>query len=160
MIRPVSLADAPRIAEIYNRFVLETTVSFEEEPLTVSQMEERIRAFSTNGSYSVYEVDGRVEGFCYAHPWKERPSYRHTLEVTIYLTEACQGKGVGTELMHRLIDHCRTIPAKALIACITAENEASVKFHAKMGFEKVSHFRAVGFKQGRWLDVVDMELLL
>lgn len=110
--------------------------------------------------YLVGEADGRVVGYCYAHPWKERPAYGHTLETTIYLSPGYTGRGLGRQLMLRLIDDCRALPhCRALIACITAENRASCVLHCRLGFEQVSCFRSVGHKFGRWLDVVDYELL-
>lgn len=101
-----------------------------------------------------------MAGYCYAHPWKERAAYSNTLETTIYLHPDFKGRGTGTALMDRLVADCRRMGFKALIACITGENEASIAFHRKLGFEQASLFRSVGYKHGRWLDVVDMELLL
>ena len=106
------------------------------------------------------EERGRVVGFCYAHPWKERAAYCNTLETTIYLDPSVHRQGVGTALMRQLIADCRAMGCRALIACITGENTSSIAFHSRLGFERVSLFRSVGYKMGRWLDVVDMELLL
>ena len=94
----------------------------------------RISEISSHYPYFVYEVDGRVVGYCYAHAWKE--------------------------LMQRLIGECRKEGYHALIACITARNEISNSLHLQLGFKPVSHFEKVGMKFGRWLDVFDYELLL
>ena len=110
--------------------------------------------------YLVWEEQGRVKGYCYAHPWKERPAYRHTLETTVYLDPACTGRGIGTRLMHALIGECRGRGAHALVACITAGNEPSCRLHRRLGFRQVSEFHDVGFKHGQWLGVVDYELRL
>lgn len=159
-IRPVTLDDARYIVDIYNHFVTETTVSFEMEPLTVEEMAARIRDTSAVFPYFVYEEDGKILGYCYAHQWKERGAYSKTLETTIYIHEDAARRGIGSMMVKHLVELCRTQGYHALIACITAENEASIRMHEKIGFRKVSEFKQVGCKFGRWLDVVDMELLL
>lgn len=159
MIRPVETKDIPQITEIYNSYILNGVESFETEPLTEEQMGNRIAGIHPRFPYYVAEEEGRVVGFCYAHPWKERAAYCHTLETTIYLRPDVKRHGTGTALMGVLIPECRRRGYKALIACITGENEASIAFHRKLGFEQVSLFRSVGYKMGRWLDVVDMEYI-
>lgn len=159
-IRAVQLSDAAAIAEIYHHYVAETTVSFELEPPTVEQMEERIRSISQAHPYYICEEAGRLLGYCYVHPWKDRQAYCHTMEVTIYLRPDAKGHGLGSRLMETLLAECRRRDYRALIACITAENTASVAFHKRFGFEPVSYFKVVGQKFGRWLDVVDLELVL
>ena len=163
IIRPVAEADATQITEIYNYYINETTISFETEPLKVDEMRNRIDDIAMRFPYFVATTQGdnRVVGYCYAHQWKERAAYGCTFEVTIYLDKDAKGHGLGTALMSRLIDECRKRgDCRALIACITAENTESLLFHSKMGFEKVSHFKEVGRKFNRWLDVVDMEMVL
>lgn len=160
MIRRVTLDDAARIAGIYNEYIEKTTISFETEPLTDDEMRDRIGVISSKYPYFVYETDGDVAGYCYVHEWKERKAYFHTLEVTIYLDGKFRGRGIGRELMSHLIDECRKDGHHVLIACITGDNEASIAFHRSLGFSEVSRFSEVGFKFGRWLDVVDMELKL
>lgn len=160
LVREVRLDDAPSIAHIYNRYVIETTVSFEFEPISVEEMRRRIEDIASSHPYFVCESDGQVCGYCYAHQWKERKGYRHTMETTLYVADEYRRKGVGSQLLARLIEACRTKGYHALIACITGGNEASIAIHSKFGFEKVSRFRQVGRKFGKWIDVVDMELLL
>jgi len=159
-IRPVTLDDAKDIADIYNYFITETTVSFETQPLTVKEMAARIRDISAVFPYFVYEEDGKILGYCYAHLWKERAAYSKTLETTIYLHKDATHRGIGSMMVNHLTDLCRTQGFHALIACITEGNEASIKMHEKIGFRKVSEYQQVGRKFGKWLDVVDMELLL
>ena len=160
MIRPVLVSDAQAIADIYSYFVMHTTVSFETEAPDAEEMEHRIRSISASCPYLVAEEDGKVVGYCYVHPWKERAAYSHTYETTIYLSPTVCHKGIGTQLMQRLIEECRTRGFHSLIACITAENRASILMHKKLGFHQVSDFKEVGRKFGRWLDVVDMEFIL
>lgn len=160
MIRRVDLSDAGEIASIYNDYILNSVVSFETEALTVEEMQQRICAFSSSFPYFVYEKDGHIAGYCYAHAWKSRAAYFATLETTVYIAPEFKGMGIGRDLMERLISECRSLGYSALIACITASNTGSINFHSRLGFEKVSHFKRVGYKFGRWLDVVDYELLL
>lgn len=161
MIREVQAeADAAAIAAIYNEYVLHTTISFETEPLTPQAMRARIENFAAHCPYLVYEVDGNISGYCYAHPWKERAAYAHTWETTIYLAPGIQGKGIGRALMQELISRCRAAGCRVLIACITQNNDRSCYFHESHGFRQASHFHAVGEKFGQVLDVVDYELRL
>lgn len=160
VVRRVCGSDAPAIADIYNRYVAETTVSFETETLSAAAMLERIRELCRDYPYFVAEIGGEVAGYCYAHPWKERAAYRLTWETTVYLRHGCGRRGIGRMLMGRLTDDCRSRGCRALIACITAENETSIAFHRSLGFMQVSRFEGVGYKFGRFLDVVDYELRL
>lgn len=161
MIRPVNSSDAQQITDIYNHYILTTTVTFEVEPLTTDQMADRIRAFSALGPYIVDEVDGKILGYAYAHQWKERAAYAHTWETTVYVAPDAHHAHVGSRLMEELIARCRRQPEIwTLIACITETNHASCLFHEYLGFEKVSHFKGVGMKMGQRLDVVDYQLTL
>ncbi|MCC8115020.1 MAG: N-acetyltransferase family protein [Bacteroidales bacterium] len=159
-IRQATRADAEQIAQIYDPYVRNTAISFETDPVTTEQMADRITEISAHGPYFVAEEHGRILGYAYAHPWKERAAYSLTLETTVYVSPTEKGRGIGTALMARLIDDCRRRGFTALIACITAENDASIIFHNRLGFEQVSHFHKVGYKLGRYHDVIDMELLL
>ncbi len=159
-IRPVTLEDAGAIVDIYNYFITDTTVTFEVQPLTVEKMAERIREISARFPYFVYEEDGRVLGYCYAHLWKERAAYSKTLETTVYLHKDATHRGIGSLMVNHLVDLCREQGYHALIACITEGNEASVRMHEKLGFRQVSEYKEVGRKFDEWLGVVDLELLL
>lgn len=160
LLRPVILADAGRIAAIYNKYIADTTITFETESVPVEVMRGRIDSVSSAFPYFVYEYDGEVLGYCYAHLWKEREAYSKTLETTVYLApEACH-QGIGSRLMRLLIEECRRQGYHALIACITADNLSSLQFHHRLGFRQVSRFSEVGRRFDRWLDVIDLELVL
>lgn len=160
MIRAVKSSDAEAIANIYNPCIAHTTITFETEAVSVEEMRHRIETISASFPYYVYEEDGQILGYCYAHLWKERAAYAHTLETTVYLASEAQGKGIGTLLMRHLIRECKMRGFHALIACITEGNAPSIRMHQKLGFKPVSHFEQVGNKFGKWLGVDDMELIL
>ncbi len=161
MIREVRESDAQAIVDIYNHYILNSTATFEVEPLSAGTMRRRVEEISRHCPYFVDErEDGRLAGYCYAHPWQTRAAYRLTLETTVYVSPDFRRQGVGRSLMRRLMDACRQRGYHALIACITAENEGSVGLHRSLGYEQVALFREVGVKFGRTLDVVDMEFLL
>lgn len=160
MIRRVKLQDAKAITTIYNEYVENSVATFDTEPLREEDMRSRIAEIAARFPYFVYEEDGWVVGYCYAHLWKERAAYKHTLETTVYLAPGYLGRGIGKLLMQRLIEECRREGYHALVACITEGNAVSDSLHLGLGFKQVSHFEKVGLKFGRWLDVVDYELLL
>lgn len=160
MIRSVKQTDAKAIANIYNEYVLNGTATFEIESISTHEMEKRIKDISTRYPYLVYEENGVVMGYCYAHAWKEREAYQYTLETTVYIATQYIGKGIGKQLMMELIEKCHQDGYYALIACITGGNKASVSLHLKLGFNQVSLFKKVGVKFGQRLDVADYELLL
>lgn len=159
-VRPVSSDDAAALAAIYNHYVQNTVISFEIEPLSEEQMRGRIEQTMAEFPYLVCEVSGLVVGFAYAHRWKERAAYAQTWESTIYLHPAWCGQGIGRRLMAALLPMCREGGCRALIACVTADNCASIVFHESLGFRQVSRFPQVGCKFGRLLDVVDLYLNL
>ena len=165
MIRNVSSRDAKAIVDIYNEYLVNSVATFETEPLRAGtsklrlvDLAGRIAGISASYPYLVYVDHDEVVGYCYAHAWKEKAAYKYTLETTVYLSPRYKGKGIGRQLMERLIEEFRAGGYHALIACITEGNEASCSLHEKLGFKKVSHFEKVGLKFERWLDVVDYEL--
>ncbi|MDR0348312.1 MAG: GNAT family N-acetyltransferase [Tannerella sp.] len=160
MLRKVTVNDACSIAHIYNHYVKNTDITFEIEPVTDSEMRQRILDISARYPYIVCEESGRIAGYSYASLWKKREAYHHTVESTVYLHPSFQGKGIGTLLMHELLNELKKIQIHAVVACITLPNPDSIKLHEKLGFRQVSVFREVGYKFGRWLDITDWELLL
>ncbi|MBR5195592.1 MAG: N-acetyltransferase [Akkermansia sp.] len=160
MIRPVCSDDAAALAGIYNYYIQETTISFESTPLSVADMHARIEQVSAAYPFLVWEEAGQVCGYAYAHAWKERAAYAGTWEISIYLAPEYCGQGIGHRLLEQLVDACRRAGCRVLIACITADNEASCAFHQRHGFRQVSHFTQVGCKFGRLLDVVDYQRIL
>lgn len=160
MIRTVTLNDAQAIADIYNEYVLHTCITFETEAVSTPEMAERIQTISSVYPYFVYEADGEILGYCYAHAWKEKQAYQQTAEITVYVKNGYVRQGIGLALMQQLIEASRESGLHALIACITYPNEASVRLHEKLGFRQVSRFYEVGRKFGQWLDIYDFQLIL
>lgn len=161
MITEVTIKDVTEITAIYNHYIRESVATFDTEEWSVEKMSERIQALSSAYPYIVFRMpEGKIGGFCYAHPWKEKDAYSRTLETTVYVSPEYTGRGIGKQLMQELIRICRERNFLTLIACITEGNESSFRLHEKLGFERVSHFKKVGMKFGKYLDVIDYELIL
>lgn len=160
-IRKVNLKDARQIAEIYNFYVLETHHSFENEAVSINDMMDRIEAISETCPFLVCEDDGGGEilGFTYATHYKPRSAYKHSVEVSVYLKHGLNRKGIGTRLYEKLFEEIDKMNVHAIIAGISLPNDASIRLHEKFGFEKVAHFREVGFKMDRWIDVGYWEMI-
>ena len=152
MIRHATTADAESICDIYNYYVLNTIVTFEEEPVTVQDMQGRIETTTEKYPWLVYEEGNQVMGYAYAALWKSRCSYRHSLESTIYLRIGQERKGIGKALYGALFEKLSGNEVHAVIGGISLPNEGSVALHEKFGFEKVAQFREVGYKYNRWID--------
>lgn len=160
MIRPVRPADdAAAICEIYNHYVTDTVVTFENEPIAVPEMRKRIETISAHFPYLVYEQGGRVLGYCYADTWRTRVAYNRTVETTVYLHRDWLGKGIGSQLYAELLGRLRAANFHVAVASITLPNTASVALHEKLDFRKVAHFTEVGWKFAKWLDVGFWELI-
>lgn len=159
MIRFVRADDAEQICAIYNHYIQHAIATFEVEPVTIEDMQQRIGAASRDRPWFVYELNDRLAGYAYASIFQSRCAYRHSLETTVYLSHNAVGHGVGTELYGHLIDDIRTRNIHSLLAAIALPNEPSVALHEKLGFEKVGQFREVGWKFDRWIDVGYWELI-
>jgi phosphinothricin acetyltransferase len=154
MIRSVKSTDADALARIYNHYIQNTVVTFEEATLSGASMALRINGIETFGlPWLVAERGGKIIGYAYATRWKERSAYRHTVEVSAYLSSSLLSKGWGTKLYEALFAALRQSAVHIVIAGIALPNDASVALHEKFGMKKVAHFEEVGFKQGRRVDV-------
>ena len=160
MIRNVTLGDAEKISEIYNKYITETQITFEEETITVDEMRSRIQTITKKFPWIVYENDGEVIGYTYAAEWKNRTAYRHTVETAIYLDPEHLGKGADTQLKAAMIDELRGRDFHGVISGIALPNPASIALCKKFGFKKVAHFKEAGYKFGKWIDVVYWQLML
>lgn len=155
MIRAVQVEDANRISAIYNHYIEHTVVTFEEEVITASEIIKRIRKITADG-LPWFVAEGRagnILGYAYAAKWRDRFSYRFSVEVTVYLDPMYISKGLGTKLYQVLFDELKRKNIHSAIGGITLPNEGSVALHEKFGMTKVAHFNEVGLKFDRWLDV-------
>ncbi len=158
-IRPCEEGDIETITEIYRHAVLHGTASFEIEPPSADTMVERRRVLvAGNFPYIVAEVEGAVAGYAYAGPHRARPAYGATVEDSIYVDPARKGLGIGKTLLLALIDEAATRGFRQMVAVVgDADNAASIGVHRATGFEMVGTLKSVGWKHGRWLDVVLMQ---
>jgi L-amino acid N-acyltransferase YncA len=160
MIRPVKDSDTRQISDIYNHFVNHTIVTFDEEEVTDKEMSDYIQKVQEKYPWLVYEEQGAVAGYAYAGSWKSRCAYRYSVETTIYLRPEEGGRGLGTQLYGELIRQVREMGIHSAIGGIALPNPASIRLHEKLGFQKIGHFREVGFKFDKWIDVGYWELIL
>ena len=154
MIRLAAITDAASIASIYNHYVLNTVVTFEEEAVSATEMAERLAETATAGlPWLVIEQTGSVVGYAYASKWKGRCAYRFTVEATVYLAPDAGGQGHGTKLYEALFAELKKKSVHVVIGGIALPNQASIALHEKFGLQKVAHFKEVGFKFKKWVDV-------
>jgi phosphinothricin acetyltransferase len=161
-IRPADAADLPFITEIYQHAVRFGTATFELVPPDLAEMTGRFRALKDGGfPYLVAALEGRVVGYAYAGPYRPRPAYRFTVENSVYLQPAIHRRGIGLQLLQRLIAECEARGFRQMIAVIgDSANAASIGVHAACGFEMSGAHPSVGLKFGRWLDTVMMQRAL
>jgi phosphinothricin acetyltransferase len=161
-LRNATAADIPAITAIYRQAVLHGTASFELEPPDEAEMGRRFQAIAAAGNpYFVAEVGGSIVGYAYAGPYRTRPGYRFTIEDSIYLAPEAQGKGVGTLLLSELVRVSAAKGYRLMVAVIgDSRNYGSIALHRKAGFTFAGTIHSVGYKFGRWLDSVIMELPL
>ncbi|MBT8142278.1 MAG: N-acetyltransferase [Gammaproteobacteria bacterium] len=155
MLRELHTQDISDVTDIYNHYIENTTHTFAEQKVTPDYLLQQIEASrQKNLPWLVCENAGQIIGYAYAGPWKPRSAYRHTVESSIYLSPEHQGHGVGSELYSELIQRLREqTDSHLILAGITLPNEASVRLHQRLGFEKTAHFKEIGYKFGQWLDV-------
>ena len=162
IIRDVSDEDMPAIQQIYAYQVLHGVSSWEEEPPSLEEIiSRRDSILAADYPYRVALKDSEVIGYSYASAYRPRPAYRHTVENSIYIAETAQRMGLGKRLLEDLITICTDMNFRQMIAVIgDSDNAMSIDFHAKMGFRPIGTIHSIGFKFGRWLDSVVMQLPL
>jgi len=162
IVRPATEADVAAIAAIYAHHVAHGTASFEEVPPTADDMAQRLNAVLSKGlPWVVAEANGRILGYAYAGPYHPRSAYRYTVEDSIYVAPDALRQGVGRALLQRVLEECEALGLRRMVALIgDSANTGSVRLHEALGFEPVGTLPAVGYKHGRWLDVVLMQKAL
>jgi L-amino acid N-acyltransferase YncA len=152
-VRDANEHDAEACAAIYAPYVTDTTITFEYEPPSAAEMARRIAAAQRAHAWLVLEDDGRVVGYAYAGPYKERAAYRWSSEVSVYLEMGRRRSGSGRLLYEALFERLAERGFRTLVAVMTLPNDASEDLHRAMGFEPIGTFRRVGWKHGQWRDV-------
>ena len=158
-IRVCAESDMRAVAEIYGHYVLHSTATFELEPPSVDEMLRRRRGIVDGGYvYLVAEADSGIVGYAYAGAYHGRPGYRFTVENSVYVREGCAGAGLGTRLLQALLVECEKKPFRQMLAVIgDSGNHPSIELHRGRGFRMIGTLPSVGFKFGRWIDVVLMQ---
>ena len=153
-LREAVAADGAALAAIYNHYIANTTITFEESPIDAAEMTARLAdVMGAKLPYIVAEHGGRIAGYAYASKWKGRCAYRFTVETTVYLDRDAVRRGIGSALYRELLRRLQAAGLHAAIGGIAIPNDASISLHERMGFTQVGLFREVGFKFGRWIDV-------
>lgn len=159
-IRDAVPADLPSVREIYNHYVMNSTVTFDETPMSLAELRRKFtKIVDKKMPFIVAENPaGQLLGYAYVYPWKEKAAYRYTVENSIYLGPAATGKGLGKALFSELLARSKAAGIKEVIAVIADRGaEASIEMHRKFGFKEIGHMGKVGFKFDRWLGTVLMQ---
>lgn len=158
-LRPATAADAPALAAVYGDACLHGVGTFEEVPPGAEEMAARLTAVLGRGlPYMAAEIGGEVAGFAYAAPFRLRAAYRFTVEDSVYIHPDFKGRGVGRALLSRVLADCESLGLRQVIAVIGgSDNDGSISLHRSLGFEMQGVMTGVGFKFGRWLDIVMMQ---
>ena len=159
IVRDATEADASALAAIYGDACLHGFGTFEEEAPTPGEMARRLAEVKSLGlPYLVAEDAGQVIGLCYAKPFRPRSAYRFTVEDSVYVAPGQAGKGVGRVMLAELIRRCEAMDLRQMTAVIgDSENAGSIGLHTSLGFAHAGAFKAVGWKHGRWVDIVFMQ---
>ena len=157
MIRKARASDARSIASIYNQYILNSTVTFEEKKVDSKTIVNRIRT-NKKLKWWIFERDDILMGYAYSTKWKTRSAYRFTVESSVYVAQKYQHKGIGKALYINLIKSLKDDGFRRILAGISLPNNNSVIFHEKLGFKKVGQLEAVGYKFNRLIDVGYWEL--
>ncbi len=154
LVRPATVADAASVAGVYNHYVRETTVTFEEEQVSAPEIARRIQEVgSASLPWLVAERDAHIVGYAYATRWHARSAYRFSAEITVYIDSNHKRVGVGSRLYDQLFPILQAQGVHTVLAGIALPNEPSVVLHERFGLSKVAHLKEIGFKFNRWIDV-------
>lgn len=157
-VREAEPGDLEPILAIYNEAVLHTTATYDYEPRTMDAQRQWLETKRAQKLPVLVGVErGAVAGFASYGPFRAWAAYLYTVENSIYVAPEHRGRGVGTAILGPLVELARARGFHAMVAGIDATNAPSLKLHAKFGFEPVAHFREVGWKFERWLDLVFLE---
>ncbi|GAA3621543.1 GNAT family N-acetyltransferase [Flavivirga jejuensis] len=153
MIRPLNLNDTKALLDIYNYYVLNSIVTFDDEALSLDVFKDKITRINTDYPFIVFEENNEILGYAYGSKWRPKPAYKHTVESTVYVKHDVLGKQIGSKLYTELLAQLKEQNYHIVLGGLTLPNDASVKLHENFGFKQVAHFKEVGLKFGKWLDV-------
>ena len=157
LIRLATIQDAARILAVYEPYIKGTTITYEYEVPSIEEFEKRISNIMEMFPYYVCEYNGEVVGYAYASKHKERAAFAWGAEISIYLQEGFQGKGIARQLYDRIIDILYKQGVYKVYALIDTPNTNSEHFHLKRGFKKIGELSNTAFKLGRWCDLAYYE---
>ena len=161
IIRDAQENDFTQITAIYNEVLLSSTAIYRDEPAPVEERVSWWRGRLQQGYPTLVACDGgSVVGFASFGDFRVWPGYRFTVEHSVNVHASARGQGVGTALVKALLPRAAALGKHVIIGGIDAENAASIRFHERLGFERVAHFKEVGFKFGRFLDLVFVQRLI
>lgn len=159
-IRPATLADLPAINDIYNHYVLHSTCTYQEEPSTADERSAWFAAHGPQYPVTVAEASGQVVGWGSLSRFHPRSAYRRTVENSVYVRRDLHRRGIGRALLDDLVGRAASLGHHTILALISADQVPSVTLHRTFGFVEVALLKEVGFKFGRWLDVVYMQRMV
>jgi L-amino acid N-acyltransferase len=161
LIRPYQPSDASAIRGIINDSILYTSHNYDYDPKTLEEVEALFSDKIRDGFPALVGiVEDQVIGYATYGKFRAKPGYSKTLEHSIYLNEKAQGKGLGSEMMHQLIELAKAQGYHMMIAGMDSENMGSYRFHERLGFRETARMPEVSFKFGKWLTLVFMQLKL
>ena len=160
-IRTATVEDIPTLLEIYNDIIINTTAVYQYEIHTLQMRQEWFTTKQQQGlPVFVAEENGSIAGFSTFGPFRNWQAYKYSVENSIYVAADQRGRGISKLLMQPLIDAATQMDMHTIIAGIDATNEISLRLHKNFGFEEVAHFKQVGYKFNRWLDLKFLQLIL
>jgi L-amino acid N-acyltransferase YncA len=161
-VRAAAPADLPGIVAIYNEVIAASTAVYALEPVTLAERTAWFEGRRAHGYPVLVAADGDdVLGFSSFGDWRGAwPGYRYTVEHSVHVGADRRGQGIGRQLVAALFPLAAHMGKHVMVGGIDADNAASIRFHQRLGFVPVAHFKEVGHKFGRWLDLVFMQRLL
>ncbi|MCG8697121.1 MAG: N-acetyltransferase family protein [Bacteroidales bacterium] len=153
-------SDLPIVQDIYNHYILNSTATFHTQEISIDELKEAIYIKHNKYISHLIKFEGETCGYCYLAPYKKRQAYNRTAEVTLYLKPGYAGKGIGKIVLEQIEHIAVRVNIKVLLGIITGDNTASITLFERCGYEKCAHFKQVGEKFGKILDVVGYQKIL
>jgi phosphinothricin acetyltransferase len=157
VLRSLQLSDFPVVKEIYDWYILNSTATFHTEPISIEELQSFIYVNDARYQSFLIQVDNEVVGYAYLTRYKNRQAYDRSAEVTLYLKHDFIGNGIGSEVISQIEMIATQVGIKTILAIVTGENDNSIRLFTKNGYEKCAHFKRVGEKFGRVLDVLGFQ---